>query len=187
MNRMGAKAAAVLMAGLLLGATACGGSTKKEESSGTGQAVTATTAQSTATTASSSGSSSNSELNKLTDELNNLGGNAGDCVNAGLAFAALALAPLTFMSGGSQADISKLEADTEQLRASIPAAVQSDFDTYAAGIKAYAEAMQGVSLDNIADPSVQAKLEAASNKLDTPQMKTASDNIQAYFDATCPQ
>lgn len=179
MNRMGVKVIGVLVAGLLLGATACGGSSKKEESSDSGK-VSATVPEST------DGTSSNSDLDQLGDDLNALSGKAGDCFTASLAFAALAITPLGFMGGATQEQIDQLRQDTEELKAEVPAAIKADFQTYADGIEEYANALKGVSLTDILNPETQKKMEEAGKILDSPTMKTASDNIETYFSETCP-
>jgi hypothetical protein len=45
--------------------------------------------------------------------------------------------------------------------------------------------MQGVDMSNLLDPGTASKLEAASAKLDTPQVKQAQDNINSYFSTHC--
>ncbi len=179
MNRTRTKVAAVLMAGLVLGAAACGSSSKNDASSN-GDAIKSSDATTTSTTARSTTTTSGSSSSGL----DSLGG-AGDCLQAAGAYAAVSLQLLQYLGGATQSQISDLESQIGQLKAEIPSAIQSDFDTYSAGIKAYADAMQGVDMSNILDPSVQSKLEAAGNALDTPEMKTAQANIEAYFDKNC--
>jgi hypothetical protein len=179
MNRMGVKVVGVLVAGLLVGATACGGSSKKDDSSASG-AVTATTASQ------SSSDTTNSDLSQLGDDLNALSGKAGDCLTASLAFAALALAPLGFMGGGSESDIAQLQTDAEKLKAEVPESIKGDFQTYADGIEAYANALKGVSFSDIANPETQQKIQDASKLLETPEMTQAQQNIEKYFNDTCP-
>lgn len=179
MNRTGAKVVGVLVAGLLVGATACGGSSSKDESSGS-EKVTATVPETTA-----SGSAS-SDLSQLGDDLSALSGKAGDCLTTGLAFAALAMAPLGFMGGATQDQIDQLKTDTEELKAQVPASIRADFQTYADGMEQYANALKGVSLTDIMNPETQQKMEEAGKFLDSPEMKTASDNIEKYFSETCP-
>jgi len=183
MNRTGAKIVGVLVAGLLLGATACGGSSKKDESSSS-NGVSATVPDTTA--GSGTKSSSDSDLSQLGDDLNALSGKAGDCFTAGLAFAALSLTPLGFMGGASQEDIDQLKSDTEELKAKVPDAVKGDFQTYADGIEQYANALKGVSVEDILNPETQQKMEDASKILESPEMTKASDNITTYFSETCP-
>jgi hypothetical protein len=176
MNRTGAKVVGVLVAGLLVGATACGGSSKSDESSSSDK-VTATTA---------GNSNGNSDLSQLGDDLNALKGKTGDCFAASLAFAALAITPLGFMGGATQDQIDQLKSDTEELKAEVPSAVKDDFQTYADGIEQYANALKGVSLTDIMNPETQQKMQDASKILDSPEMKAASDNIEKYFSETCP-
>ena len=177
MNRMGVRVVGVLVAGLMIGATACGSS---------GSSDAADSEKVTATVSDSGDGTASEDLKNLDDALGQLSGDAGDCLRTGMAFFALSLAPLGFMSGASQEELDQLKADTEELAGDIPSEIKDDFDTYAAGIQAYADAMQGVNFEDILDPAVQQKLEDASAMLDTPEMQQASDNIEKYFDETCP-
>jgi len=179
MNRMGPKVATALVVGLALVAGACGSSAKKDDASGTGNAVTATVESTTSTsrsTATTAGSSSN-DVSGL--------GSAGDCLQAAGAYATLAAAMLQGLGGTPSSDVSQLQGELNDLKSQIPSAIQDDFNTFAQGVQAYGQAMQGVDMSNLLDPATQSKLEAAGKALDTPEMKTAQDNIDAYFKAHC--
>jgi hypothetical protein len=175
MNRMGAKAAAVLIAGLLVGATACGGGTKKEGSS-TGDAVTATT--SSASSSSNGDSSSASDLAGAADAL------GGDCMKAGLAYFALSMQALGASFGASESDLADMQSSLDELKGEIPSEIKSDFTTYADALQQYAEAMKGMSIADMASGSGDAQKAAAI--LDTPEVKQAQANIDKYFEETCP-
>jgi hypothetical protein len=183
MNRMGAKAAAVLIAGLLVGATACGGGTKKEESSGTGDAVSATV-QPTTTTERSTATTASSGANDLSGAMGQLG-SAGDCLQAASAYAQVGLSMLQYLGGASSDQISQLESQINDLKPQIPSEIQGDFATFSAAVQAYASAMQGVDMSNILDSGVQSKLEEAGAKLETPEVKQAQSNIDEYFNTHC--
>lgn len=174
MNRMGAKAAAVLMAGLLVGATACGGGSKNEESSGTGDAVTATTSAS-----SSSGSGSSSD--DMSDALDAMG---GDCMKAGLAYFALSMSALGASFGASEADLAEMQSSIDELKGEIPSEIEDDFTTYANALEEYANAMKGMDMGDIMSGSADAENAAAI--LETPEVKQAQENIDKYFEETCP-
>ena len=181
MNRIGTRVAAVLVAGLLLGATACGGG---DDSSSDGDAIQAS-AESSTTTADESTSGSG-DLGDLSDELGDLDGMlGGDCLSTSMAFLSLSLAPLGFMGGASEADIAELETQLDDLSGEIPEEISGDFETYAAGIQAYADAMKGMDSSNILDPEVQSQMEEAGAELETPEMEEAQANIEAYFEQEC--
>jgi hypothetical protein len=180
MNRIGTRVAAVLVAGLLLGATACGGG---DDSSSDGDAIQAS-AESSTTTADGSTSGSD-DLGDLSDELGDLGELGGDCLSSSMAFLSLSMAPLGFMGGASEADIAELEGQVDDLSGEIPEEIRGDFETYAAGIQAYADAMKGMDSSNILDPEFQSQMEEAGAELETPEMEEASANIEAYFAAEC--
>jgi hypothetical protein len=172
---MGAKAAAVLIAGLLVGATACGGGSKKEESSGTGDAVTATTS-----VKSSSGSSSNNNSD-MADAANALG---GDCMKAGLAYFALSMSALGASFGASESDLAEMQSSIDELKGEIPSEIKADFTTYANALEEYANAMKGLSVGDLVSGSGDAQ--KAADKLETPEVKQAQANIDKYFEQTCP-
>ena len=174
MNRMGIRVAGVLVAGLMVGATACGGGSSKDDAS------------SGSSTAATSESSSGGGSNGAGDVVANALGADGDCVKAAAAFGNLFTQAMGAAFGASEADLQDMQNAVNDLNAEIPAEIKDDFDTYSAGIQKYADALQGVSLGDILDPSVQQKLQDASASLDTPEMQQASDNIQKYFDANCP-
>jgi hypothetical protein len=180
MNRIGTRAAAVLVAGLLLGATACGGG---DDSSSDGDAIQAS-AESSTTTADESTSGSG-DLGDLSDELGDLGDLGGDCLSTSMAYFALSMAPLSFMGGASESDIAELEGQLDDLSGEIPDEIRGDFETYAAGIQAYADAMKGMDSSNILDPEFQSRMEEAQAEMETSEMEEAQANIEAYFEQEC--
>jgi hypothetical protein len=179
MKRMRTTLAAVLVAGLVLGATACGGGGSSDETS-TGDALKSS-AESTTTTEKSSGTQSTSDMGTGLDSR----GNAGDCLEAAGAYATIGLSILTYMGGATPAQLAELQAQVDEIKGQIPASIQDDFQVFADGIAEYASAMQGVDMSNILDPSVQDELTKASEALDSPEMTEAQANIEAYFDANC--
>jgi outer membrane murein-binding lipoprotein Lpp len=90
------------------------------------------------------------------------------------------------VSGSDQAELDQLQADLDTLRAQVPAAIATDFETYAAGVQAYGEALKGIDLTNLSDPATLQKIEAASQKLESPEMNAAADALEQYFADTCP-
>jgi hypothetical protein len=176
MNRMRTKLAAVLVAGLVLGAGACGGGSKNDESS-TGDAIKSS-AETTTTTAKTSTTKSTSDLS------GGLSG-AGDCLQAAGAYATIGLSILTYMGGATPAQLAELQTQVDQLKGEIPAELRDDFQVFADGIAEYASAMQNVDMSNILDPGVQDDLNRASEALDSPEMTEAQANIDAYFNENC--
>jgi hypothetical protein len=178
MNSMRTKVAALLVAGLVLGAGACGGGSKKDETS-TGDAVKSSAVENTTTTESSS--SSNNSSDDLNDSLSALG---GDCMQAGLAYFALSMQALGASFGMSESDLAEMQTSISELKAEIPSAIQSDFTTYADALSEYANAMKGMDMSDLMNGSSQA--EDAAKILETPKVKEAQANIEAYFDKECP-
>jgi hypothetical protein len=112
-------------------------------------------------------------------------GNAADCITTSLAYAALVLEPLGFMGGAKQEDIDKFEKDTADLKAKMPSELQSDFQIVADAYKAYGDELKGLNLSDLLNPDTQKKLEAASAQLDSAEVKTAQEHIDAYFKEKC--
>lgn len=180
MNSMRTKLAAVLVAGLVLGAGACGGGSKSDESS-SGDAIKSSAE--TTTTAEKSSSSKSSNSNDLADSLNSLGG-AGDCMTAGLAYFALSMQALGASFGMSEADLADMQSSISELKAEIPSAIEKDFTTFADALSEYANAMKGMDMGDLMSGSSQA--EDAAKILEKPEVKQAQANIEAYFDKECP-
>jgi len=177
MTRTAARTFTALVVVLLFsaGAGACSGSDDTAPDS------TTTVAVSTPTTSGRLG-----DLSDLDGAAAGLTGAALDCYNVQLAVFALAAVPSGYLGGSSQADLDSLQADLDTLRAQIPAAVTDDFDAYVAGIVGYAEAVKGINVADITDPATKQQIEAASAKLDAPEVQTALDGIQTYLARTCP-
>ena len=166
----------VVLAVLLTAATACAGS-DGGSSSGSGTTLEATTP----TTASPLG-----DLSDLDGSTRGLSDGDLDCYHLQLAFVALTTVPLAATSGSEQAAIDRTQADLRLLRSQVPAVVASDFDTYAAGVQAYADSLKDIDLATISDPQTQQRLTEASQALESPAMVAAARNIEQYFAATCP-
>jgi hypothetical protein len=173
MNGMRAKVAALLVVGLVLAAGACGGGSSSDDAA-TGDAVQAE---------SSSGgdSSSSGDINDLSDAMDALG---GDCMQAGLAYFALSMQALGASFGMSESDIADMEQSMDELKAEIPSEIEDDFNVFADALSEYASAMQGMNLGDLMSGSSEA--EDAAAILETPEVKEAQANIEAYFDENCP-
>jgi hypothetical protein len=165
-----------VVAAVMIGAAGCSGN---DSSSGGG--TTTTVAATTATTNPALG-----DLSDLDGAAKGLSGGALDCYKVQLAFVALQAIPLAALQGTSQSDADQLQKDLATLRAQVPAAIAADFDTYAAGVQAYGEALKGIDLANMSDPATLQKVQAASQKLESSEMNAAADALEQYFADTCP-
>jgi outer membrane murein-binding lipoprotein Lpp len=169
-------AALALTVLVALGAAACSGS------DGASPADTTTTVRATtATTNAALG-----DLSDLDGGAKGLSGGALDCYNVQLAFVALQTLPLGVLGGSDQGDLDQLRRDVETLKAQVPAAIASDFETYAAGVQAYGEALKGIDLTNLSDPATMQKIDVASQELESSEMTAAADSLEQYFATTCP-
>ncbi len=157
------------------GATACSGS------NGDSSASPTTVAATTGTPNAALG-----DLIDLDGSAKGLSGGDLDCYDVQLAFVALQTIPLAAATGADQSELDQLQADLDTLRAQVPAAIAADFETYAAGVQAYGEALKGIDLTNLSDPATLQKVETASQKLESPEMNAAADAIEQYFADTCP-
>ena len=185
------KKSATVAVALVLSLAAVGCGSKKADNASTdaaGQSEkqsqdngNSTTTKADGSTTTTSGSSSDA-LNSLNDLTN---GNLGDCLGTSLAYAKLVLAPLGFTGGATQDQIDQFEKDTADLETKIPPELKDDFDTVAAAYKDYGDTLKGVDFTDLANSDTLNKLDEASKKLDSPDVKDAQDRIQAYFDSNC--
>jgi hypothetical protein len=161
--------------GLLGAATAaCSGS---EGSSSTTTTVGVTTG---------TGDPALGRLADLDGSLDGLSGGQLDCYRTSMAFLALTLTPVGIISGADPAGLASIDQDLATLRAQVPAAVAADFDTYAAGVQAFAAALNGVDLTDLQSATTRQQLVAAQASLETTEVKAAEDAIQRWFSETCP-
>ena len=73
-----------------------------------------------------------------------------------MAFLALTLTPVGVDLAGRPQGLATIEQDLATLRAQVPTAIATDFDTYAAGVRAFATALQGVDLTDLQSPATRA-------------------------------
>ena len=83
-----------------------------------------------------------------------------------------------FAPQGEQADLTQVFGDVSS---KVPADLQDDLAVMSTAFAQYAQILTDNGND-MTKPEVQAALEA----LGTPEVQAASDNIDAYFEATCP-
>jgi len=175
-NRSRRVGAAAILSALLVAATACSGS-----EGGSSGGSTTTVGATTVTTDGRLG-----DLSDLEGATRGLSGGELDCYDLQLAFVALTTFPLAVATGTEQAEIDKMQADLRVLRAQVPTDIVSDFDTYAEGVQAYADALKGIDLAAISDPQTQQQIAEASKALESQTMTAAADSIEQYFATTCP-
>ena len=99
-----------------------------------------------------------------------------ECMAIALRFATLysqALAP-----EGDQGDLEKVFGD---ISANVPDDLKDDLAVLSAAFSEYAQVIEE-NANDMTNPDVQAALQALS----TPEVAAASDNINSYFEATCP-
>jgi hypothetical protein len=100
-----------------------------------------------------------------------------ECKAIALQFAALYTQ--AFSPEGDQGDLEKVFGD---MSANVPDDLKDDLAVLLTAFSDYAKVVKDNGSD-MTKPEVQAALAALS----TPEVSAASDNITAYFDATCPQ
>lgn len=100
---------------------------------------------------------------------------SSDCVAVAVQFAALYTQVFVPGAGG---DLDKVFGDIE---AKIPEDLRDDLEVMAAAFSEYAKVVKEHNND-MTNPEVQAAAEA----LDSPEVSAANDNLQAYFEETCP-
>ena len=142
-------------------------------------------AKSTATTAepTSGNDSGSNDVQDMSDAMDALG---GDCMQAGLAYFALSMQALGASFGATESDLQEMQDSVDELKAEIPSEIKDDFQVYADALAEYANNMKEIDMNDLLDPSTQQKAEEAAAVLDTPEVTKAQENIEKYFDETCP-
>ena len=130
--------------------------------------VSTTTAGGSATTA-SDGSSSNGSSGTVSGVPN------AKCINFAMAWAQIYS---KVGSAGSGANSNALKDELKNMQGAVPSEIKDDFNTIAAAYTTYLQALS----DAGNDPT---KLAAAAEKLNNPDLQTASDNINKWTDANC--
>jgi hypothetical protein len=112
-------------------------------------------------------------------------GSSSDCLAASVAYASLFVEASGFAGGADQSQVDDFESKTRDLKAKIPEAERSDFQTVATAYQKYAEAVKGIDYTDLLNPTTQDKIKQAADGLDDPAVKDAQTRIDAYFAATC--
>lgn len=171
------KFAAVMVVGLLVVAlSACGGG-------GSAPEVVSSNEPATSDGGSSGGSSSGDLRDAIPDIV---GDEAQACLEIGLAYASLSLSMLGTAFGADQADVDEMTQQLADLRAEVPAEIQDDFEVFSQAMSEFGSAMTDAG-GNLFDPATQQALDDASQALETPEVKEARANIEAYLEANCPE
>lgn len=167
-------AALLFAATLALGAAACS-SGEKTETSTSGDASAGDAA------------SEAKELNESAKDVDKALG-AGGCYQAAAAWATIVGKPMELsVSGASKEDLDAYRKQIEEFRSDVDESIRDDYDVLSSAYTQYAEALTGIDMSNPAalmNPEVRGQLEEASELLETPEVKQAQDNVQAYF-ANC--
>jgi hypothetical protein len=175
------KLIALLLAGLLVaGLVGCSSSDDKSEDVKSEGATTTDKDDSNKDDKSSTEDDTDSTDGDLGD-LNALG---GECLTAATAFLTLGLAPLTFLGGATDEQIKEFEDSVAEVEANIPEEIKDDFETVGKAYREYAEELRGLSGD-ILDPEYGEQVEAAAEKLETPEFEEANARIEQYFEENC--
>ncbi len=178
----GSRFAAVMAVGLLVvSLSACGGGGSAPE------VVSQEPAGSSSSGSSSGGSSSGSPADDIRDAIPDIvGDEAQACLEIGLAYASLSLSMLGTAFGADQADVDEMTQQLADLRAEVPAEIEDDFEVFSQAMSEFGSVMTDAG-GNLFDPATQQALEDAGQALETPEVKEAQANIEAYLEQNCPE
>ncbi len=181
---MGLKRITGLMLACMLfaGAAACSSSAKKAASVAAGGAKTTTTA------ASSAGAGSSTTAATTSGGSGGSSGSGVDCAAAAAAYEKAQSGAASALTPGGKFDPSALDKEYAAAAPLVPSRLKGDYDTLGAAIKKFVAALNGVDLSNpasYANPATVAKLQAASQSFEAPQVKAASQALQSYFGTGC--
>jgi hypothetical protein len=169
---MNARRLAVLpLVALALLATGCGGDDGGDEAAATTD--TAIVEDSSTGTTDDDGSTTSSD-----DSV----GLEGECAE----FAGLS-ARLSQALGGSTSDLNSATEVFDEVADQVPDEIRDDYEVLAANFKELAKALEGIDLSGDATPSAEdlAKLQGVSQSLDTPEVRQATENIEAWAAENC--
>lgn len=110
---------------------------------------------------------------------------AEECIEIGLAYASLSLGMLGGAFGASASDLEQMNSELEDLEAKLPAEIRDDFQVVGEAIAEFGNAMTAAG-GNILDPANQQAMEEAAAAMETPEVKAAQAEIEAYLDRECP-
>ena len=104
-----------------------------------------------------------------------------ECAAVAVAFSSVFAIPMSSFTGSPIDDtqLNKYLADAEQYRDKLPERMQQDFDTLTGAYREWAETVRSLSMTDAEG------LEAASAKLQEPEVTEATDRITGYLDESC--
>ena len=165
--------AALLLAALALFVAGCGGDDGSDSaSSDTAVVETESSDDGTETEASDDAMSATEDDDEL----------GGEC----LKFADLGT-KLQSAFGSGSGDIDDVSDVFDELADRVPEEIRDDYQVLADNFKEFAEALEGVDLSSGATPDAEtlAKLQQAASSMDQPEVRQASENIEAWVSENC--
>jgi phosphate transport system substrate-binding protein len=171
----GRRLAVLLLAALALLVAGCGGDDESEASDET--AIVETTNDDGTETADDDGT-------ETEDDTTEDGAAAleGECAE----FAGLS-AKLSQALSGSSSDLDSASEVFDELADQVPDEIQDDYEVLADNFRELAEALEGVDLSGGSAPSQEdlAKIQELTQSLDTPEVREAAQNIEAWATENC--
>lgn len=172
----GQRLAVLLLAALALLVAGCGGDDESDASDET--AIVETTNDDGTETADDDGTAT--ETDDATDD-----GSAaleGECAE----FAGLS-AKLSQALSGSSSDLDSASEVFDELADQVPDEIQDDYEVLADNFRELADALEGVDLSGGSAPSQEdlAKIQELTQTLDTPEVREAAQNIEAWATENC--
>lgn len=161
MNAKSSALAVVLMSSLMLCATACGSPSPSGDSS------------SATTSKSGSDAAGCADLFNMTDQLATKLESISTSMSSGSA-------------NGLSTEMNAMVTTLDSFDSSMPGEIRDDWKTITAGLKAYADSIQGADLSNLRDPAAMEKLTVAASKINNEKYESASDRIEAWATKNCP-
>ena len=173
---------------LILAVTACGSSKKSSAGPSTGSTSTVTVTNGSGSSSSSGSSSGGSSGSSSSSSSSSSGGSttvSKSCLN--FAGAAAKLGQALGATGSPNADSEGVKTYFEGLASKAPSDIRGSFQTLAEAIGKYVDTIKGLKLKTGQTPSADdlQKLQKAAAALATPDVKKASDKIQAWVKAGC--
>ena len=89
--------------------------------------------------------------------------------------------------GSGSGDIDDVSDVFDELADRVPEEIRDDYQVLADNFKEFAEALEGVDLSSGATPDAEtlAKLQQAASSMDQPEVRQASENIEAWVSENC--
>ncbi len=170
---------ALLMAGFLLAALAgC-----SSEDSGTDESTDESAESSTTETTEDSSSDDSSDDGDTTGIAN-----IDDCIEAGQVYASVIAAPFAFLGGAaSEEQIAEWESQVEEFKDKVPSELEDDYNTLRDAYDQFAQAIEGLSLADLVNPSTQDALQEATDLIDSDEVQAAQENLEEYYQSNCGQ